>query len=370
MRHSLSKTLALGLLSAYILHSSGKPIIPIAPCQSEVDCKDPHEDKNWPHLARTDALPPALDRRASGGGRPNKPNDNSPNAPHPNPNEQNTPSDAGDQQGESGGFSNEQETSGGFSDSQETEGGFNNNGDDTGNPGSSSQPAVPDPDAQPTNPNAPPNPNPNPNVPAANNPAARLNDFRGTIAQKGLTGKPWMFYSGLDDRSESYIFKETLEVKTGQTDIPYMENLLPLRNPQDRYFQEYDTYKSAGERHVEYYFAANSKAYAQAVDGDIYALIKSGTSVNQPYPGKGSNWWTFEVPELTRNARVNSITVVPVNRDDRLPLGEDYERFELGDEKVIWRRGDEPIGFPADELHGIERPSEPWETLPDVEIPE
>lgn len=411
MHHSLSKTLALGLLSAYILHSSGKPIIPIAPCQSEVDCKDPYENTNWPYLARTDALPPARDRRASGGGRPNRPDENSPNAPQANPHDQNSPSDAGDQQGESGGFSNEQETSGGFSDSQETEGGFNNNGDDTGNPGSSSQPAASDPDAQPTNPNPPPNPNPAPNVPAANNPgqqnavqypssarnnrnqpatsanhvfdpdtatpavpvvnvAARSNDFRGTIAQKGLTGKPWMFYSGLDDRSESYIFKKTLEVKTGQTDIPYMENLLPLRNPQDRYFQEYNTYRSAGERHVEYFFAANSKAYAQAVDGDIYALIKSGTSVNQPYPGKGSNWWTFEVPELTRNARVNSITVVPINRDDRLPLGEDYERFELGDEKVIWRRGDEPIGFPADELHGIERPGEPWETLPDVEIPE
>ena len=409
MRHSVPKSIALGLLSAYILQSSGKPIIPIAPCQNEVDCRYPFNHTNWPFLARTDALPPALDRRASGGGRPDRPNDNSPNAPHVNPDQQNTPSDAGDQQGESGGFSEQQETSGGFSDSQETEGGFNNNnnGDNTGNPDSSSQPAAPNPDAQPANPAA--NPNPVPGAPAGNNPgqpnavqyppsarnnrnqpatsandifdpeaayvpvinvAARVNEFRGTITRDRLSGKPWMFYSGLD-RSENPLFKKALEVKIDETDMPFMGSVLPVEKPGDAYYLDNMKYKASGfTRNEEYYWAVNSKAYAQAVEGKIYAVIKSGTSVNQPYPGKGSNWWTFELPELTRNARVDSITVVPINRDERRPLDEpEYTRYVLGEEKVIWRRGDEPIGFPADELHGIERPGVSWETLPDVAIP-
>ncbi|KAI4700833.1 hypothetical protein J4E81_003797 [Alternaria sp. BMP 2799] len=401
MRHSVPKSIALGLLSAYILQSSGKPIIPIAPCQNEVDCSHPFNNTNWPRLARTDGLPPALDRRASGGGRPTKPNDNSPNAPHVNPDQQNTPSDAGDQQGESGGFSEQQETSGGFSDSQETEGGFNNNGDDTGGPGSSSQPAAPDSNAPPAN------PNPAPNAPAANNPgqpnavqyppsarnnrnqpaasandpfdpedasvpvinvATRANQFRQTITQDGLTGQPWFFYSGLDRKKKDSIYKRNLEdrLQLGHGTMPSMNNVLPNAGGGE-YAIEYNAFQTLSS--LDYYWAANSKAYAQAVEGRVYVVLPSGHGVNQPYPDKGSNWWTFEVPDLTRNARVDSITVVPVKEDTSNVYMEPAEAYHLGEENVIWRRGDEPIGFPASELHQLQRPDELWETVQDVYIP-
>jgi hypothetical protein len=400
MRHSVSKTIALGLLSTYILHSSGNPIVPIAPCQGEVECRDPLRTTNWPHLARTKAPSPAFDRRASGGGRPTKPDEHSPNAPQANPNDPNSPSSPGDQQGESGGFSEEQETSGGFSNSEETEGGINNNGDDTADPGSNAQPAAPDPNAQPAN------PNPAPNAPAANNPgqpnavqyppsarnnhnqpatsandpfnpqastvavihvATRANEFRGTITQKGLAGRPWCFYSGLN-RGDIDDFREALGRKIGEANMPAMGSVLPIDVGQ-RYYTDYTIYK--GDVPSEKYFwAANSKAYAQAVEGKIYAVIEAGRSVNQPYPDKGSNWWTFEVPELTRNTRVDSITVISMKKDTSVVQYIDPpEAFYMGAERVIWRRGDEPIGFPADELHQLERPGEPWETLPDVLIP-
>jgi len=407
MRHSVPKSIALGLLSAYILQSSGKPIIPIAPCQNEVDCRYPFNNTNWPYLARTDALPPALDRRASGGGRPTKPNDNSPNAPHVNPAQQNTPSDAGGQQGESGGFSEQQETSGGFPDSQETEGGFNNNGDDTGGPGSSSQPAAPDP-----NPNPAPNSNSAPNAPAANNPgqpnavqyppsarnnhnqpatsannpfnpaaasvpvinvAARTTQFRQTITQDGLTGQPWFFYSGFDRQKKDYTYKQNLEdrLQLGHGQMPSMDSVLSIRGSGANAieYQAYQVRPGVDPARENYYWAVNSKAYAQAVEGRIYVVLPSGRGMNQPYSDKGSNWWTFEVPELTRNPRVDSITVMPVKEDTSTLYIEEADAFHLGEETIIWRRGDDPIGFPANELDPLQRPNEPWETVQDVYIP-
>jgi hypothetical protein len=400
MRHSVPKAIALGLLSVYILHSSGKPIVPFAPC-IDLACRDIFEKAKWTTVAHAENPPSAFDRRASGGGRPKNPNENSSNSPQANPNDPNNPSGAGEQQGESGGFSETPETEGGFSDSQETEGGFSENGADTNNPDSDAQPA---------------NSNPAPNAPVANNPgsqnavqyapsvrnnhnqpaassdnpfipsnapvavinvAARRNEFQATITNLNLNNKPWFFYSGFVDRKRAPQFQLGLEHKLGLGNgMSSMNDVLPLvqdvKPGQTSYMTEYWDYEKKQEFHGagDYYWAANSKAYGQAIAGDMYAVIPSGRSVNQPYPNKGSNWWTYELPELTRNPNVNSITVAPMAEDMNFMSVDVDKALYFGPPIQIWRQGDEPIGFPASEFHHLLRPNEAWEELPDIDIPD
>jgi hypothetical protein len=67
----------------------------------------------------------------------------------------------------------------------------------------------------------------------------------------------------------------------------------------------------------------------------------------------------LRTPELTRNPGVDSIVLM---RGDERPStslsdAQDYE-FD-GPSQTIWRRGDEPLGFPADEHFAYSRPRWP-----------
>ncbi|RYN44439.1 hypothetical protein AA0114_g10034 [Alternaria tenuissima] len=304
------------------------------------------------------------------------------------PTTHNNPSGAGDQTGESGGFGETPDTQGGFSDSQETEGGFGDN------PDGNAQPANPNPNAPAGNDPAsqntdqhPPSARNNHNKPAASadNPfdpaaapvprievATRHDEFKQTITANGLTGKPWFFYSGLK-RDDIFRFKGSLEHKLGigYKQMPYMGNVLPTDSG-GKYEMDKRKYTASGEKaNEEYYWGVNSKAYAEAGEGRVYVMLPSSRSVNQPYPDQGSNLWTYEVPELTRNSRVESITVVPMKEQPDTFVTDTFQgQYVTGPEQVIWRSGDEPIGFPASELYHLQRPDEPWTTLPDVELPE
>jgi hypothetical protein len=206
---------------------------------------------------------------------------------------------------------------------------------------------------------------------------ARRNEFQATINAGNLNRRPWFLYSGIEDRNIHLEYLRSLKVKLGLEDgMSSMDDVLPLDTNQEtpqavKYKAEYQDYNSKKYTGAEdYYWAANSKAYGQAIAGDIYVAIPGGKTVNQPYPNKGSNWWTYELPELTRNPNVRSIKVSPVVYEDGTTYMEAEEYIHYGSEVEIWRQGDDPIGFPADELHKLQRPDEKWTELPEVDIPE
>ncbi|KAF1971958.1 hypothetical protein BU23DRAFT_645212 [Bimuria novae-zelandiae CBS 107.79] len=112
---------------------------------------------------------------------------------------------------------------------------------------------------------------------------------------------------------------------------------------------------------TNYFWGLQSKAYARAVSGTAFVAIPKNRPLNQPYEdrNRGSFLWSMEIPELTRNPKVDEIHLLEVN-----PLNgrEDYDWTDFSDYKVIWRREhyddngnviggpDPPIGTPADTL--------------------
>jgi hypothetical protein len=397
MRYFISNPTALGLLSAYFLCGRGNPIIRDTSCK-DVECAK----ASLALLADFNITIPELHSRAGGGGRPDRLPENSPNgypSTHTDPNDQ---SGAGDQTGETEGFNNVPDTVGGMGDPEgESSGSGGGSADSdpnaqTADPNTNAQPANPVPNAQPANNPAtqnanqyPPSTRNNHNQPAANaNDVAKPKDaphlavidvderskeFQSTIINKRLAGGPWYLYTGSGyEHKARMLYKDALEHKLGlgvNRKMPYMNDLLPITGD-GKYRQEYDIYRiHADARNEKYYWGANSKAYGKAIDGDVYCVIPEGQSVNQPYLDRGSNWWTYELPELTRNPKVNSITVVPFNVDTGSVYIEPREAVHFGEEIRIWTRNDEPIGYPASEYHMYTRPEEPWTQLPEVPLP-
>jgi hypothetical protein len=110
-----------------------------------------------------------------------------------------------------------------------------------------------------------------------------------------------------------------------------------------------------------YLWATYSKAYAQVVTGKAYVVIPEGRPINIPYTEKGSMWWSFEAPELSRNpdvTEINYISVDPESSTWNMDTGE--QEYEMGPTKTIWRQGDAPLGFPGDPLFKEASPAEPW----------
>ena len=67
--------------------------------------------------------------------------------------------------------------------------------------------------------------------------------------------------------------------------------------------------------------------------------------------------YSFEAPDLTRNPDIESITHVEV---DLAVNFDNPDGYDLGPDKVIWQRGDPPLGTVGNELHGEMAPSEAW----------
>ncbi|KAH7385229.1 hypothetical protein DE146DRAFT_635849 [Phaeosphaeria sp. MPI-PUGE-AT-0046c] len=56
-----------------------------------------------------------------------------------------------------------------------------------------------------------------------------------------------------------------------------------------------------------YFWAAVSRAHAQAITGRAHVVIPKGGPINIPKDnGDGSVWWSFEAPDLSRNPETDS----------------------------------------------------------------
>ncbi|KAF2475234.1 uncharacterized protein BDR25DRAFT_350632 [Lindgomyces ingoldianus] len=115
--------------------------------------------------------------------------------------------------------------------------------------------------------------------------------------------------------------------------------------------------ETAGERKGDWsraggketsFWAISSKAYAQIVKGDVWVVLPKGASVNKPYldvdPNKGSNWWSYEVPELTRSSQVDRVIRIDTNfKDEYIVVGEIWKKMispgallEMNGNYVCW----------------------------------
>jgi hypothetical protein len=352
MRSILSKTIALAILSVFFLCTNGNPVVRDISCAGE-NCNAPRPIEGVFVKGLHTPHPPILPRAAAGG-RPSKPNDRGPEGVPAHPHDPNNPNGPGSQSGEHGGF-----------DSPETVGGFSGLCQKRsiwsvfwpragcGNPPSAA--------AIRTNENKPATEGQRATPSWDINIQARAAEFRQEM-QQNWQNRPWFFFSGIDARSARK-WQEALNKRLnrpgnqGAGSIQDFVNIQDLNN--QRYVPEYTVYKQEG--FDDYFWAANSKAFAQAVQGRIYVVIPGERAINQPYDEQGSNWWSYEVPELTRNPNVQDIVLL--RTDERVNIGvntdEDYT-FD-GPNQIIWQRGDDPFGFPADEHFGYSRPQWPFE---------
>ncbi|KAH7413617.1 hypothetical protein DE146DRAFT_638192 [Phaeosphaeria sp. MPI-PUGE-AT-0046c] len=355
MRSIASKTISVIVVLVLLLCTNGNPVVRNVACAGEncnlpktiegVFVKDIHTPK-----------PPILPR-AGAGGRPSKPNDRVPEVVPTRPNDPNNPNSPGSQTGERGGF-----------DSPDTVGGFSGLCQRKTiwsvfwpRAGCESGRNRPSPAAIRTNDNSPATGSQKATPLRDINIQTRADEFRHEI-QQHWQNRPWFFFSGIDADSaphwqQALNNRMNLPEKEGTGSI---QDFVNVRNPEiARYVPEYQAYKAEG--FDDYFWAANSKAFAQAVQGRIYVVIPGERAINQPYDAKGSNWWSFEVPELTRNPNVQDIVLL--RTDDRVNMNEipDDDFTFNGPNQIIWQRGDNPLGFPADEHFGYSRPQWPFE---------
>jgi hypothetical protein len=348
MRYSFSKALGVGLLSILFLQSNGNPVTHDLVCVGE-NCNGLRSiDRGLvkgllsPHKK---ILP-----RAGGGGRPDRPNDRGPDgAPVDKPNDLNNPSVPSNQNGEEGGFQGQPESGGGFTNICERRIRWHFWSRSGCGPGTTN-PAPATREGPPSSKNNYLQSSTEGEPIVTNRPidiGARKARFQADIQNlQGVQKGPWFFYSGFK-LDEVDTWKGEVQIKLN-TKIGYIRNLVDIRGPP--YMEEFQRFSS--DNNQWYFWAANSKAFSQAIEGKVYAVIPHDTSINQPYENQGSNWWSYELPELTRNDKVDSISVYYA---DPMDMGD-----ALGEAKVIWQRGDAPIGFPGDERRHYTRPTEPW----------
>jgi hypothetical protein len=196
---------------------------------------------------------------------------------------------------------------------------------------------------------------------------AVVRDMLEQVRLQGLEGSSWYFFDGLEDM-DIYLntVRPILSKRLGfgtddqgnQILIPSLQNIKKQKVTDDNAIR----YEDAAEFLI-YFWNAYSKAYAQAVSGKAYVVIPKDRPINQPFEDKkGSWWWSFEVPELTRNPNVDEIYVVRI--DPTLTITLEGEVYDLDDPVLIWRKGDEPIGFPADIRYEAAFPSDPFNPEP------
>jgi hypothetical protein len=347
MRYSISKAIGVGILSILFLGSNGNPVT------SDLACGDNCNKPSWTLAKGIHGPPPHILPRAGGGVRPGKPNDRGPDgAPHDRPNDPNNPSVPTNQNGEQGGFQGQPETGGGFNNicTRKTRWPIQWRRSGCG-PGSSN-PASTSKEGPPSVKNNYLQPSTEGERVATDRPIdvkARKESLETSIQNlQGRENEPWLFYSGMDI-GDVRSLKPYVDTKIGQK-TRYIADLIDERRPP--YNEEIGRFRAANEEW--YFWAANSKAFAQAVEGRVHAILPLDAPINQPYGDKGSNWWSFELPELTRNDKVDSISV---SSADLWDLNFDEA---IGEAKIIWQRGDAPLGYPGDERRHYARPTEPW----------
>ncbi|KAF2867227.1 hypothetical protein BDV95DRAFT_598341 [Massariosphaeria phaeospora] len=319
MRYSVPKALTLGLLSTWLLCSNGNPVV-LGNATTLSISSDSH-----------------LTRRAGGSvpKPPHSPGGSGPGVPPSPDGPDGTPGGgAGDPNEETPGFDTNEEAPGSGFDTCEKKRGWSTLcctgcGDD-------------DPPA-----GAPGGTTPGGEAPANNNPvgglypaSARNNQNQpATLMRK---------HKSLEIYSRRMDFK-TVSQEMGLPSDKRITNIHDILQPND-----VDPVRQAlaGTVNEGYFWAASSKAYAQACRGKIYVAIPEGQPINGPRSNNdGSFWWSFEAPALTRNPDVTEVILRSV----------DLDQFAVAPDKVIWRQGDEPLGFPGDEFKKEVKPTEPWD---------
>lgn len=110
---------------------------------------------------------------------------------------------------------------------------------------------------------------------------------------------------------------------------------------------------------LDYYWAAQSKAYAQIAKGDAILAVRGERTINQAAAGdRASFWWTWEIAELTRNPNIENIKVILIDSKYKELHGLP-DPAAIGEPFTIWSKGDPPLSFPADLDHQMRRPDTP-----------
>jgi hypothetical protein len=292
MRCSITNIIHVGLLSTLVLYSSCNPVARSLSCTGAAcDSIRPIEGVTVKELftPHREILP-----RGGGGGRPDKPNDRGPDGtPGGKPGDNNNPSVPNNQNGEEGGFGGQQSTGGGFSNicQKRTWSAIWRRS------GCGNVPERPSQAVIRTNNNQPATEGPRASPTHDINLQERRDAFRAEI-QQSYQNRPWFFFSGVDTR-DAEKWKDALDDKLqlGNQKTGFIKDFVDVQNPNNqRYLAEYTTYKAQG--FDDYFWAANSKAFAQAVQGRVYVMIPGDRAINQPYDHKGSNWWSYELQSL------------------------------------------------------------------------
>jgi hypothetical protein len=148
-----------------------------------------------------------------------------------------------------------------------------------------------------------------------------VNVLRAKIREQKLkfaSDTDWIFWSGFQDQEwiEAFI-KNNPYTKMGDK-TKYLGDV--LSNDMVKEFRQPMIDAGKDWKFWSYF----SKAYAQEVGGDVYLIIPQSRPLNKPYAdGKGSNFWSFELPDLTRNGDVNKITRIYKGNDGNL-AGQPY----------------------------------------------
>jgi hypothetical protein len=192
---------------------------------------------------------------------------------------------------------------------------------------------------------------------------AKRQEFKNIIHRKGLEGGPWFFYSGFEDKDVVWQVQKDLSKQLGLKKIengqevdkvmPYLQDAIPPEGG------DVDRTAFVGTENEKFFWALYSKVFSDAITGKVYITIPKDQPINMPKSNNdGSVWWSFEAPALTRNPDITDITYVSV--DTQLSMDLEGPMYDLGSEKVIWVKGDEPLGFPGDEHYLETKPKEPW----------
>ena len=127
----------------------------------------------------------------------------------------------------------------------------------------------------------------------------------------------WVFWSGFED--QEWIVKfcdKNPYTKVGKT--KYIGDVL---SP-DMVTKYQKPFQQAGKGWK--FWSYMSQAFSREVSGNIFVVIPEGRPLNKPYAdGKGSNFWSMELPELSRSDGVSKITRIYRGSDGKL-TGTDY----------------------------------------------
>ncbi|KAF2008178.1 hypothetical protein P154DRAFT_568998 [Amniculicola lignicola CBS 123094] len=204
-----------------------------------------------------------------------------------------------------------------------------------------------------------------------------VKEMEAELKKKNMDSQgPWLFWSGFPDGPALRKSVELVEAKISQK-LKWMDTVLPSKA------EEMAKWGAVHNGNYQWhYWAIKSQALAKVASGDIYHIVPDGRPLNKPYRNrKGSNWWSYEIGELTRRDEVKTIRRVflrteeggniPTEPEEVATLelfmgdsddGFDDENFGMN---LIWESGQEPMGWPGDVMAP---PTQPFQTFDPINL--